>query len=175
MTTSNAGKVRTCAIGLFGLLFCVPAAHADLYTCKDNTTGETLWRNRPCSGKETQVAKEATAAPRKEKAADPHPSAAPQAPVDTQAGAPSNAAPMDALSKTVNDRLAGAIANDPQLLQKLMTLQDDPAFRAVLQDKNLIARIQSGKGLEELAKDPRILMLMQHPMVQELKGRTSLP
>ncbi|MBF0154283.1 MAG: hypothetical protein HQL64_11135 [Magnetococcales bacterium] len=179
MTISNVGRGAGAGVGI-GIaialsLLLVSPVQADLYTCKDNKTSETVWRNRPCSGNETLVRKESVAAPRKEPPAASAPPDASQTAHGNQADTPASASQTDSLMKYAGQQATSTIASDPRLMQRVMELQNDPSFRSVLNDKDLIAKIQSGKGLEELANDPRIQKLMQHPMVQELKGRAPGP
>ncbi|MBF0138111.1 MAG: hypothetical protein H7833_16075 [Magnetococcus sp. DMHC-1] len=190
VAVTNLGKgVELAATLTIMSLFLAAPLQADLYTCKHNTTGETVWRNRPCPSNETLIHKEVQK-PGQERPpantsgtpANANPAAAIGMPANPnpvaqggQATPPASTAQQDALLKNAGQQVASTIINDPHLMQKLMALQNNSTLRSILDDQDLLAKIQSGQGLAELANDPRIQKLMQHPMVQELKGRTSAP
>ncbi|MBF0177059.1 MAG: hypothetical protein HQL63_09465 [Magnetococcales bacterium] len=173
MTISNVGRTTTLFLGL-GLFFAAPV-QADLYTCKNKSSGETTWRNSPCSGHETLLSKEIQTKPPSERPPAAPSSATSQAPTSRMDAKTAGSGQNDKQIKDIGQQVATTIINDPQLMQKLMALQNTSTFRSILDDPDLLAKIQSGQGLEDLAQDPRIQKLMQHPMVQELKSRTAGP
>jgi hypothetical protein len=59
------------------------------------------------------------------------------------------------------------IMNDPSMAGSMTTLQNDPAFKQILQDPEIIKAIQSG-DLNSLQSNPKIQNLTQNPSVQDI-------
>jgi len=63
--------------------------------------------------------------------------------------------------------LQQALTQDPQAMDKVLSLQNDPLVQDILGDASLMQEIQSG-NLGALLNDPKIRALMNHPTVREL-------
>lgn len=59
------------------------------------------------------------------------------------------------------------IMNDPSMSGSLKSLQNDPAFKQILQDPEIVKAIQSG-DLTSLQGNPKIQNLTQNPTVQQI-------
>jgi hypothetical protein len=86
--------------------------------------------------------------------------ATPASPSGPGASVPSSAGEAAALQKQ--------IAGNPQWMQSVTTLKDDPDLQQILKDPVLMQAIREG-NLEALQSDPRIQRLMSHPVVQDLQ------
>lgn len=71
---------------------------------------------------------------------------------------------------SLEEETAQTIFNDPILLKKVIDLQKDPSFQAILNDPKLLEAVQSG-NLGVLATHPAIQRLTSHPIVQEIKNK----
>ncbi|MBF0624674.1 MAG: hypothetical protein HQL82_07685 [Magnetococcales bacterium] len=166
MMMSRRPWPRTLVRRILALLTLAPAlAAADLYQCGSGPGGPVVWRNQPCRSGETQMSREA----------DPPATKKTQTNVqtDTKPAADTGGA-IDYSHPAVQQALGGvnaALAADPQLMQRVLQLQGDPDVRAVLNDPDLMRRIQAGQDLKTLSADPRVQRLMHHPMVNELMQR----
>ncbi|MFP5211740.1 MAG: hypothetical protein ACLGPL_00015 [Acidobacteriota bacterium] len=80
---------------------------------------------------------------------------------------PSGAAP--AASSDI-DTIKQMILSDPDTLEKIATLRNDPDFQAVLQDPNLLRSIQAG-DVSALTADPRFMRLFNNSVVQDIGGK----
>ena len=66
--------------------------------------------------------------------------------------------------------LQQAFSQDPAVMNKILSLQDDPLVQDILQDERLMQAIHSG-NLGALMNDPKIRALMNHPTVRNLGGQ----
>ena len=66
--------------------------------------------------------------------------------------------------------LQEALRQDPQAMNKILSLQDDPLMQSILSDESLMQAIEAG-DLGTLLNNPKIRALMGHPTVQDL-GRS---
>ena len=76
-----------------------------------------------------------------------------------------------ALSKRPEVReLQQGILGNPEALNMVLGLQDDPDVQAVLQDAELMKAVQAG-DLERLLASPKFLRLLENPKVQDIGKR----
>ncbi len=64
------------------------------------------------------------------------------------------------------------LASDPNLMQQIQALQEDPEIKALLADPEFARLILSG-DLERLRADPRVQRLMEHPAIQDIVGQVA--
>lgn len=64
-------------------------------------------------------------------------------------------------------QLQQRIAGDASLMGLIMQLQSDPDMQAVLADPAILQAIASN-DLESLQNNPKILQLMEHPVIQQI-------
>lgn len=62
------------------------------------------------------------------------------------------------------------IMGNPEILNTILGLQDDPDVQAVLQDSQLMKAVQAG-DLDRLLSSPTFLKLLQNPRIREI-GRS---
>ncbi|MBF0370909.1 MAG: hypothetical protein HQL52_15780 [Magnetococcales bacterium] len=60
-----------------------------------------------------------------------------------------------------------AMMNDPQMLQQILSLTEDPQFKKVLEDPELMQAISSG-NLNALLTSPAFMKLLEHPIVDQV-------
>ncbi len=65
------------------------------------------------------------------------------------------------------DGIRKSIINDPEAMNKIQSLQNDPVVQNILIDADTMRAISAG-DLGTLMNDPKIKALMQHSTVQEL-------
>lgn len=65
------------------------------------------------------------------------------------------------------DGIRKSIINDPEAMNKIQSLQNDPVVQNILNDADTMRAISAG-DLGTLMNDPKIKALMQHSTVQEL-------
>lgn len=68
------------------------------------------------------------------------------------------------------DRMSKELMNDPDMMKKIMSMQNDPALKDVLNNPDIM-RLISSNDFGALANRPEIQQLMKHPIVQEIKTR----
>jgi hypothetical protein len=61
---------------------------------------------------------------------------------------------------------------DEEVMNKIRSLKDDPAFQKVLEDPELMNAVNSG-DVAALMADPRFLQLMQNPTVLDIQKKMS--
>ena len=66
--------------------------------------------------------------------------------------------------------LQQAFQQDPAAMQKILSLQDDPLVKSILDDADTMRAIEAG-DIGILLNDPKIRALMSHPTVQDLSGK----
>lgn len=81
-------------------------------------------------------------------------------------GASSRGAELQSIRQGVRSTLA----RDPQLMQLLLSLQNDPQMRAVLGDPGLMGEIAAG-DYTALQNDPKMIALMHDSAVQAILGQ----
>lgn len=76
-------------------------------------------------------------------------------------------------SKSINERFIGArekILTNPQILNQVLSLQNDPAIQAILEDKEIMKAITNG-NIEALLANPKFMGLLSNPDIQAI-GQT---
>lgn len=63
--------------------------------------------------------------------------------------------------------LRQSLMNDPKILGKIISLQDDPEVQAILQDPALMKSLDSG-DMETLLSDPKVMKLLSNPIIQDI-------
>ena len=84
----------------------------------------------------------------------------------TSSAAPSSLSSNQAINSELQN-LQNLIMNDPQLMNSISSLQDDPQFQTILQDPEVMNAITSG-NLNELLNNPSFVKLLEHQKVQEI-------
>ena len=64
-------------------------------------------------------------------------------------------------------KLQQSLLNDPDVMQMIQTLQNDPQFKAVMRDPAIMKAVQSG-DLNALSQNPKMKALMNHSAVKSL-------
>jgi hypothetical protein len=64
--------------------------------------------------------------------------------------------------------LQGMIMSNPQTLESVMSLQDDPDFQAIMQDPEVMSAVMSG-NINVLLTNPKFMKLLEHPQVKEIQ------
>jgi hypothetical protein len=59
---------------------------------------------------------------------------------------------------------------DEEIMNKIQSLKDDPAFQKVLEDPELLNAVNSG-DVAALMADPKFLQLLQNPAVQDIQKK----
>jgi len=75
---------------------------------------------------------------------------------------------VDSAAQEQRQKVEKQIAGNSQLLEDVMSLQNNPAVQAILADEELMRAINSG-DLTSLKNDPRIERLMQDPQLQSIR------
>ena len=70
---------------------------------------------------------------------------------------------------TVMNALQSTLSQNPDTLELIMGLKDDPALQAVIRDPAIQAAIRSG-DFQSLMGNPKIKALMAHPTVQKISA-----
>ncbi len=63
--------------------------------------------------------------------------------------------------------LRNRIQSNPEALQMIMELQNDPDVQAVLSDPEIMGAAEAG-DLEKLLSNPKMIKLLQNPIIQEI-------
>jgi len=63
--------------------------------------------------------------------------------------------------------LRNRVLADPEALQMIMGLQDDPDVQAVLNDAGIMSAAEAG-DFDKLLSNPKILKLLQNPVIQKI-------
>ena len=84
----------------------------------------------------------------------------------TNPSAPSSSSSNQAISSELQN-LQNLIMNDPQMMNSISSLQDDPQFQAILQDTKVMNAVTSG-NINELLSNPDFVKLLEHQKVQEI-------
>lgn len=63
--------------------------------------------------------------------------------------------------------LQNLIMNDPEMMNSISSLQDDPQFQAILQDPEVMNSVNSG-NINGLLANPNFVKLLEHQKVQEI-------
>jgi hypothetical protein len=93
----------------------------------------------------------------------------PQSRSETEQAAPTSSPLPFSPSPTtpVMNDIQQALTQNPQAMDKVLSLQNDPLVQDILGDASLMQAIHSG-DLGSLLNDPKIRALMNHPTIQEL-------
>ncbi|HAI68257.1 MAG TPA: hypothetical protein DCM38_02345 [Gammaproteobacteria bacterium] len=71
------------------------------------------------------------------------------------------------LSNTSIQGLIGSMMSNPDIMNVILSLQNDPDFQSALQEPDVMKAISSG-NLDALISNPTFMKLLEHPQVQEL-------
>lgn len=63
--------------------------------------------------------------------------------------------------------LRNRVLADPEALQMIMGLQDDPDVQAVLNDAEIMSAAEAG-DFDKLLSNPKIIKLLQNPIIQKI-------
>ncbi len=66
--------------------------------------------------------------------------------------------------------LQNKMANDKEIMGMIQSLQDDPEFKKILEDPEMIKALQEG-NITALTSDPRIMKLLNNPTVKEIEKK----
>ncbi len=69
----------------------------------------------------------------------------------------------------LND-LQKKMANDREVMGLIQSLQDDPDFKKILEDPEMMKALQEG-NIAALTSDPRIMKLLNNPTVKEIEKK----
>ncbi len=75
--------------------------------------------------------------------------------------------PLLTLAGTDLQGLLGLMMGDPEVMNKILLLQNDPDFQAVLQDPEVMSAVMSG-DINALLTNPTFMKLLEHQQVQEI-------
>jgi hypothetical protein len=64
--------------------------------------------------------------------------------------------------------LQGLIMNNPETLNSVMSLQNDPDFQSILQDPEIMNAVMSG-NFNILLSNPKFMKLLEHQQVKEIQ------
>ena len=64
--------------------------------------------------------------------------------------------------------LQGLIMSNPQTLDSVMSLKDDPDFQAIMQDPEVMNAVMSG-NFNVLLTNPKFMKLLEHPQVKDIQ------
>lgn len=84
---------------------------------------------------------------------------APWEPVNTSNGS------MDSTLQT----LQKSITQDPQIMEMILTLQNDPDIQGLLQDPAIINALSAG-DINTLMSSPEFIKILEHPTIQHIQG-----
>ena len=70
--------------------------------------------------------------------------------------------------KSLQDKML----NDPEIIQMIQSLQNDPDFQKILRDPEILKAVQNG-DLPTLMANPQFMGLLNKQTVQEIKNKTS--
>jgi hypothetical protein len=83
-------------------------------------------------------------------------------------GASSRPNDSSSQARSLEERMQG----DEEVMNKIRSLKDDPAFQKVLEDPEHMNAVNSG-DVAALMADPRFLQLMQNPTVLDIQKKMS--
>ncbi|GJL77076.1 MAG: hypothetical protein NPINA01_00650 [Nitrospinaceae bacterium] len=86
---------------------------------------------------------------------------------DSNAGASSQDETQSTQSSQQIDRLQQEMLSDPETVQLIQQLQNDPSVQEILQDRELMEAIQQG-NLNRVGTDPKIQELMKNQSVGKI-------
>ena len=86
-----------------------------------------------------------------------------------ESSVPAEALSTPAPASSAED-LQQTLQQDPEAMEKILTLQNDPLVQSILNDAGTMRAIEAG-DLGALLNDPKIRALMSHPTVQGLSGK----
>jgi hypothetical protein len=81
-------------------------------------------------------------------------------------GAPSRPSDAGSQARSLEERMQA----DDQVMNKIRSLKDDPAFQKVLEDPELMNAVNTG-DVAALMADPRFLQLLQNPAVKDIQKK----
>ena len=64
--------------------------------------------------------------------------------------------------------LQKSITNDPQIMELIRTLQNDPAIEALLQDEAIIDAVSAG-DINSLMANPEFIKIFENPSIQQIQ------
>ncbi|MFW6147325.1 MAG: hypothetical protein ACOC6B_02925 [Thermodesulfobacteriota bacterium] len=59
------------------------------------------------------------------------------------------------------------LTGDPEIVQMIMSLLNDPAIQEILADPSIIGAVNKG-DIEALSANPKFMKLLDHPVIQEM-------
>ncbi len=86
----------------------------------------------------------------------------------------SSAAPLSGAAGTSADvkTLQSKMAGDPEVMNLIRSLQDDPKFKEMLEDPEILQAVQSGDVAALLGK-PKFLELLNNPTVHQIEKKVN--
>jgi hypothetical protein len=81
--------------------------------------------------------------------------------------------PANKSDTETKDRLSGLqkkMLSDPEIMGRILSLKDDPKFKAVLQDPDVMTAIKTG-NIAALLSNPNFMQLLDDPRVKELEKK----
>ena len=73
----------------------------------------------------------------------------------------------DSIEKTM-ESLQKSIANDPQIMELIRTLQNDPHIEALIQDETIMDAVNAG-DISSLMANPEFIKLFENPSIQQIQ------
>ena len=73
----------------------------------------------------------------------------------------------DSIKRTMQS-IQESIANDPQIMELIRTLQNDPAIEALIQDETIMDDLNAG-NINGLMANPEFIKLFENPSIQQIQ------
>jgi len=83
-------------------------------------------------------------------------------------GSPSRPSDAGSQARSLEERMQA----DDEVMNKIRSLKDDPAFQKVLEDPELMNAVNTG-DVAALMANPKFLQLLQNPAVQDIQKKMS--
>jgi hypothetical protein len=83
-------------------------------------------------------------------------------------GAPSRSSDASSQARSLEEHMQA----DDEVMNKIRSLKDDPAFQKVLEDPELMNAVNTG-DIAALTANPKFLQLLQNPAVQDIQKKMS--
>ena len=83
-------------------------------------------------------------------------------------GTPSRPSDAGSQARSLEERMQA----DDEVMNKIRSLKDDPAFQKVLEDPELMNAVNTG-DVAALMADPKFLQLLQNPAVKDIQKKMS--
>ena len=72
--------------------------------------------------------------------------------------------------KTKMDSMAASIKNNPEVMDSVASLATDPAFQDMLNDPDIIAKVQAG-DVQSLMNNPKFMNAIKNPKIKEIHDK----